>query len=225
MHGLANGSLSAPGRYFTICNRCEKRGDISPKKIWANNPLVLFSKLTDHLMDEHLLECVFCYLKFPEFKTLADHVLDAHKSEEERAQFRRFDPANPMEDEMTLPAPGGGRARSTPVSGGGRAKPTVPFLKVEDLREEPVRAKILGVKTQDTGFNDLIVKVAIGGRSYFFGLKASNENYEQLFNAFGDDDNKWVGEEFLVGLKYNEFHEKNFVHIFKAPAPKGKKGE
>ena len=125
-----------------------------------------------------------------------------------------------------LPAPGGGKARSTtPSGGGGRSKPNVPFLKVEDLREEPSRAKILAVKTQETGFNDLVVKVSIGGKPFFFGLKASNENYETLFNAFGDDDNKWVGEEFLVGLKYNDFYEKNFVHVFKAPAPKGKKGD
>jgi len=121
---------------------------------------------------------------------------------------------------MALPQPGGGRAKSTtPSGGGGRAKPTVPFLKVEDLREEPSRAKILAVKTQDAGFNDLVVKIAVNGKSFFFGLKASNENYQTLFDAFGDDDNAWVGEEFLVGLKYNEFYEKNFVHVFKAPAP------
>lgn len=195
------------------------RGD--ERKIWADNPLVLFNKLTDHMIEEHQLECAFCFLKFQSFETLAAHVLEAHKSDEERVQFKHFDAANPTsEDYMALPQPGGGRARSTtPNSGGGRAKPNVPFLKVEDLREEPSRAKILGVKTQDAGFNDLVLKVSIGGKSFFFGLKASNENYQTLFDAFGEDDNRWVGEEFLIGLKYNDFYEKNFVHVFKAPAP------
>src|ERR1700761_691947 len=220
MHDMANGNIPAPGTYFTVCNRCEKRGDTKPKKIWADNPLVLFNRLTDHLIDEHQLECAFCYVKCIDFRALATHVLEAHKSEEERAQYKHFNPTNPMEDEMALPQPGGGRAKSTtPSGGGGRAKPTVPFLKVEDLREEPSRAKILAVKTQDAGFNDLVVKIAVNGKSFFFGLKASNENYQTLFDAFGDDDNAWVGEEFLVGLKYNEFYEKNFVHVFKAPAP------
>jgi hypothetical protein len=220
MRSLGSGTIPAPAQYFTICNRCERRGDKKPKIIWANNPFVMFSRLTDHMIEEHELECVFCYLKFESFSTLSQHVLEAHKSKEERATFVHFNPNNPMEDDVMLPAPGNGRARSTtPSGGGGRAKPSVPFLKVEDLREEPSRAKILAVKTQDAGFNDCVVKVAIGGKSFFFGLKASNENYQALFDAFGDDDNKWIGEEFLIGLKYNDFYEKNFVHVFKAPAP------
>jgi hypothetical protein len=125
-----------------------------------------------------------------------------------------------------LPQPGGGKSESQRgnVGGGGkRTPPSVPFIKVEDLTEEPKRAKILGVTTKNAGFNDIIVKIAISGRSYFFGLKASNANYEALFNGFGDDENKWVGGEFLIGLNWNEFYEKNFVHVFEAPAKPPKK--
>jgi len=131
---------------------------------------------------------------------------------------------------MPLPTPGGGKRDAERGNNGGRGNstrkpPQVPFVRVEDLREEPSRAKILGVVTQNTGFNDVIVKVAINGKSYFLGLKASNPNYEALFNAFGDNENKWVGEEFMIGLNWNDFYEKNFVHIFEAPAPKSRGGK
>lgn len=222
---MGSGGIPAPAKYSTTCNRCQKRGDENPKIIWANNPYVMFARLTDHLIDEHELECVFCYLKFESFGTLAKHVLEAHKSEDERANFVHFNPNNPMEDEMALPAPGGGR--TTSQGGSGRSKATVPFLRVEDLQKEPSRAKILAVQAQDgSGFNDLIVKISIDGKPFFFGLKTSNPNYETLFNAFGADDKKWIGEEFTVGLNWNEFHEKNFVHVFDAPAKKdGRKGK
>ena len=120
---------------------------------------------------------------------------------------------------MTLPRPGGGDARSTPMQGGtGRAKPTVPYLKVEDLQSDPVHAKILAVEAKASRFNDITVKLAVGGKPFFLGLKASNPNYEMLFNGFGDDERKWIGEEIMIGLQWNEFHEKNFINIFEAPA-------
>jgi hypothetical protein len=104
----------------------------------------------------------------------------------------------------------------------GRSAPSVPFLKVEDLTAEGKRAKILGVQSQRTKYNDLVVKLAIGGRSFFFGLRLSNPNFETLYEAFGADENKWVGQEFLIGLEWNDFYEKNFVRVLEAPAKKSK---
>jgi hypothetical protein len=182
----------------------------------------------DHFIKEHSLECFFCFLKFASFEQLAEHVQAAHVSPENRGRERAPTWDEPWEGvDMALPRPGGGKSDSQRGGGrGNRQAPAVPFLKVEDLTQDPKRAKILGVQTQNTGFNDVIVKIAIGGRSFFMGLKASNPNYEALFNAFGEDDNKWVGQEFMVGLNYNEFYEKNFVHIFEAPAPeRGKKSK
>jgi hypothetical protein len=181
--------------------------------------------MNNHIEEDHALECAFCFLRFDGFAKLAQHVDDAHVSPADRRTKlptieSTLDEWGLTGEEM-LPAPGTGKRESergnTGIgSGGSRKPPAVPFLKVEDLSKDPKTAKILAVATKDTGFNDLIVKVAISGRSYFFGLKASNPNYEALFNAFGGDENDWIGEEFTVGLNWNEFYEKSFVHVFSA---------
>lgn len=177
------------------------------------------------------LECAFCWLKFAGFKELAEHVTLAHLAPEERPQVQNWEGddywRNAGENEM-LPAPGAGKSETQRGNVGGQASirkpPNVPFIKVEDLSGETVTAKILGVQTTGTGFNDIIVKISVSGRNFFLGLKASNENYEKLFNGFGPDEKKWIGEHFSIGLNYNEFYEKNFVHIFDAPAPNEKSG-
>lgn len=132
------------------------------------------------------------------------------------------------EDENMLPPVGGGKTQSQRGGGDNRGSgrrpstpPSVPFIKVEDLTQDPVTAKILGVQTQNTGFNDVIVKIAIRGRSFFFGLKASNPNYETLVKALGNDENAWMNAEFTIGLEFNEFYEKNFVNVFEVKPSDG----
>ena len=177
---------------------------------------------------EHALECAFCFLKFESLKELAQHTQEAHVSPEDRKGRDWPEWAERKDDEEMLPQPGGGKSetqRGNIGGGGKRSAPNVPFIKVEDLTEEPKLAKILAVQSKNTGFNDLIVKIAIGGRSYFFGLKSSNANYETLFNAFGDDEKKWIGQEFTIGLNWNDFYEKNFTHVFEAPAKDPKRGK
>lgn len=115
---------------------------------------------------------------------------------------------------LPQPSQGAGRTQGDSGARGRRRPPTVPFLTVENLTEEPKKAKILAVQTANVGrFNDLVVKVAMGGTSYFMGLKTNNPNYEILFNKLGDKENDWVGREFLIGLEWNEFYEKNFATI------------
>ena len=213
MPGMA---LPQPKGWFSSCQRCGY-------EIFAPSPYVVCMRMTDHVLEEHALEWAFCFLRFRDFAALAEHVNEAHTPPEKRRAIQPMN--NWWEENDMLPQPGGGKTESQRGGGkqtSGRPAPTVPFLKVEDLKTDPVRAKILAVQSTNTGFNDVIVKVAVNGRSYFFGLKASNPNYESLFKAFGDDDNKWVGQEFMVGLNWNEFYEKNFVHIFEAPAPERK---
>jgi len=181
------------------------------------------------------IECHFCYYSFASFNELADHVQQAHVAPEDRKREEGLPWTDDnMEEDMGLPAPGGGKRPSQREDGRGTARkaPNVPFLGVEDFsssgEENAVDAKILGVAIPTSGFNDIVVKIKVNNKSYFLGLKASNENYETLFNAFGDDENKWVGEEFRIGLNFNEFYEKNFVHIFSVTEPNGetkKKGK
>jgi len=223
-------NLPEPKGWSVTCAVCERRGDAVPWHFRHATPFVVIKVFRIHLEQEHELECYFCFLKFPSFQELAKHVTDAHVSSEaqhEREMREAWHPDDDREENqsMSLPTPGGGKRDAergnSGASRGNRKPPAVPFLRVEDLNpEEKNVAKILAVQTQNTGFNDVIVKIALGGRSYFFGLKASNPNYEALFNAFGENENKWVGESFTIGLNWNDFYEKNFVHVYEAPAPK-----
>ena len=40
--------------------------------------------MEEHILEEHALECAFCYLKFAGFYQLALHVNEAHLAPEER---------------------------------------------------------------------------------------------------------------------------------------------
>jgi hypothetical protein len=220
------GNLPLPKGYRSECGRCFSVGKCFV--IRAPSPYQVMARMTDHYMEKHSLECAQCYLNFADFSELAKHVKQAHVPPNERwdAQDESFW----RNEDMSLPIPGGGKQASQRENaggggrgGGGRPAPSVPYIKVEDLpSEEKVRAKILAVKTDNVGFNDAVIKIAMNGRSFFFGLKASNENYELLFKAFGSNENKWVGEEFFIGLQWNDFYEKNFIQVFDAPAPKSK---
>src|SRR5258708_1618329 len=148
--------------------------------------------------------CMFCQRTFKSFVALGMHVKTEHAAKIGAASLKLPD-RKPADDswedtgwflgeleEMALPQPGGGKTQGQRESGPTRPKrtpPAVPFIGVEDLTSDPKTAKILAVQTQNTGFNDIIVKIAISGRSYFLGLKASNPNYETLFRAFGSDEN------------------------------------
>jgi hypothetical protein len=188
------------------------------------------------MMFDARLPCAFCDKIFPDFGPLAAHVLTRHMDVGEF--LRDHGPVEQTPSESTqqwedhgwflddkendnmLPSIGGGKTPSqrTNKQIGIRKTPQVPFLTVEDVSEEPKTAKILGVQTQNTGFNDVVVKIVMGSRSYFLGLKASNPNYETLVTALGYDEKTWVGREFTIGLNWNEFYEKNFVHVFEVIA-------
>jgi hypothetical protein len=124
-------------------------------------------------------------------------------------------------EEQMLPSPTQAGQKTQGASGGGRARGQrqgPPFLKVENLTAEPKRAKILGVRTQDVGFNDLIAKVSLGGTAYFLGMKTSYQPFHALHAAFGADENDWVGREFLIQTTFDEFSEQQRMFVI-APAP------
>jgi uncharacterized C2H2 Zn-finger protein len=167
------------------------------------------------------LDCFWCGKLFKDFKVLALHVQN-HGVENFAEAIRYY---QEKETENMLPSPGGPGGQRPARDGqgsGGRPKPAVPFIKAEDLGRDPQRAKILMVQTENTGFNDVIVKIAVKGKSFFFGLKASNGNFKTLFNAFGSDENSWIGQEFMIGLEWNDWYEKNFVNVMEAPASASK---
>ena len=74
MPGVA---LPQPKGWFSSCQRCGH-------EIFAPSPYVVCMRMTDHVLEEHALECAFCFLRFRDFAALAEHVNEAHRSETER---------------------------------------------------------------------------------------------------------------------------------------------
>ncbi len=184
-------------------------------------------KMANTSMDmEGGVPCMFCQRTFKSFVALGMHVKTEHAAKISAASLKLPDrkPADDsweetgwflgeeLEEMAMLPQPGGGKTPSQRQNN--RKGPNVPFLNVEDLTETPEPAKILAIITENTGYNDIIVKIQLGARRFFWGLKASNPNYETLFRTFGANSDKWVNEEISLGLKFNSTYEKNFVEIF-----------
>ena len=68
--------------------------------------------MTDHVLEEHSLECAFCFLKFASFKELAEHVTEAHVEPEKRKS--EYTKANRESREQWTPG------RDTTQTGRGR---------------------------------------------------------------------------------------------------------
>lgn len=115
------------------------------------------------------------------------------------------------QNEMAMPTATGGegsgsRSRSTRRDG-------PPWLKTEHLTDEPKRAKILALKVEKSKYNDLVLKITMGGQAYFWGLKTSYATYKAMLDRFGDDENNWTGSEILLNNQLDEFSEQKRIHV------------
>jgi hypothetical protein len=120
--------------------------------------------------------------------------------------------------EEMLPRPGGVRTDSSTGGSGGRNFSGVQFLKVEHLSPTFRPAKILGVREKVTKYQDVELKITIGGSTYFWGLKATGnaaytKNFADLYNKFGSDENDWVGKTFFIGLEYDDYTERSYPAV------------
>lgn len=112
--------------------------------------------------------------------------------------------------------------------GGGRkdSGPRIPFIKADNLSEEPKPARILAVKTEDLNYNNVVLlKLAFGGRTFFLGLR-DNALLESLVDTLGPDEEKWVGQSFNLYAEVDDFSEKSYMRIEAASSeakPKGGK--
>lgn len=157
---------------------------------------------------EGSLDCAYCECRYNSFVELAAHVQRWHY--DSRGRFIKHET---REDGTMLPAPKAGGSTGGKTSGTGAGSP-LPFLKVEDMTKEPRRCKILGVDANGAGFNDVVMKVHLAGRNFFFGLKANNPCYRTLIEGLGNDETKWADREFSIGMEYNDFYEKNYITVF-----------
>ena len=94
-----------------------------------------------------------------------------------------------------------------PASQGKANRGGIPYLKTENVNFDKRTAKILATKLgQDQkGSATVILKIAYAGNTYLWTLRMSNPNLVILCERFGNDEEKWVGESFMLALETDEF--------------------
>lgn len=92
----------------------------------------------------------------------------------------------------------------------------LPFLKTENLNFDKRTAKILAVKPgeDNRGNKQITLKISYAGNTYLWGLRLNNPNVKHLIDMFGNDEEKWVGESFLLALETDEFTNRNWPRAF-----------
>jgi hypothetical protein len=110
----------------------------------------------------------------------------------------------------------GGRRQS--VSG------TIPKLTLENVSFDRKTARVIAVREVSGAYGKQVaIKIAYSGNTYIFYLGVSDTRVKQLCDMFGNDENKWVGREFLLFLETDDFNNRNSIHVDAAPEPSTKK--
>lgn len=128
---------------------------------------------------------------------------------------------NQKEDDMiNIAGNGGGGARPQ----GQRQRGGLPFLKAENVTAEKRVAKILGTKQGEDqrGKGKVSLKIAFAGNTYLWDLRLNNPNLATLVGLFGQHEEQWVGEQFLLGLQEDEFTNVSWPTVFASEEPKKK---
>jgi hypothetical protein len=94
--------------------------------------------------------------------------------------------------------------------GGRGGKGESDFLGIQDLTRDHTDATIQGCRQEKSkkGKDYLKVKLAFRGGVKFLYLEPWMENFKTLIQAFGADENDWVGKKIVAYNNYDEFNEK-----------------
>jgi hypothetical protein len=133
------------------------------------------------------LQCAWCDRKFEDFGPLAEHVRT------------ECGPNNQGERENNmLPLP---KQTQTAATGkGGRPE----FLKLAHLSGSPQKVTVEKLILEKTQYSDCTMLVTIDKVKYLAGLKFNTSNYENLVTAFGQDETKWPGKQFIAAPELSE---------------------
>lgn len=132
-------------------------------------------------------------------------------------------------NENMLPRPG----QNAPAQSSGqqRQRSGYPYLKETDLTLDKKEARIIQVRNNDEPvkdgqrrFSDIIVKIAVGGTIYLWGMKYNNPNFTILIEAFGQNENDWAEKKCYIFLEQEEFSGRNFIRCEPQTAASKKKG-
>jgi hypothetical protein len=107
----------------------------------------------------------------------------------------------------------------------------LPYLNLKNMHDYfhvgvSTDVKIVDCRVKQPGennFNDVTVKLNIGGRTILWGLsistpqKQGNPNLPILEEMFGSDEKNWAGQTFLMTLAQDDFSEKIFPHVVVTP--------
>jgi hypothetical protein len=111
-----------------------------------------------------------------------------------------------------------GRSRGSGQTG-------IPYLKTENVNFDKRTANIIACRVEDDAFKPgqqaVVAKIAFAGNTYLWTIRLDNPNLDILCDAFGDDEQKWVGKDFLLFLETDEFTNKNYTRV-EIPVGKGK---
>jgi hypothetical protein len=88
----------------------------------------------------------------------------------------------------------------------------IPRLKMENLSFEKRTARVLAVREEMAyGESQVIVKIAFSNSTYLWYLKKKNPNLKFLVDSFGQDETKWMDEEFFLYLENDSFNNRNTI--------------
>lgn len=108
-----------------------------------------------------------------------------------------------------------------------RRKGGMEYITNEVLSTQPREAKVIAVKYDpDNRYGARVVlKLAIDGQTKFWGVpvnKAKSPNFRILTEAFGFEENDWVGKVITLQLEQDDFSNQYFVRAG-IPVQKGRR--
>lgn len=109
--------------------------------------------------------------------------------------------------------------------GGGRERGGLPFLKITNVAFDKKTAKVLSTRMESDNFKPdqevVSVKIAYNSATYLWTLRMNNPNLDILIDAWGPEESKWIGKEFLLFLETDE-HTNNSLIRAEVPAEERK---
>lgn len=173
--------------------------------IYCGQVLLGFAELNKHFTIQQQMPVLLCKKK-PLYVTRQKAVSNCYIASKPKTE----------NEEMKLPAPvesDASQGKAAKAGGGGDG---VPFLKMEHLSLNTRReAVITDVQIPPRGgFNDVLVKIAMDGHPFIWGLKAKNPNYVLLCKQFGEDSDGWIEKKILLGIEKEQFTEKKYPKVY-----------
>ena len=98
-----------------------------------------------------------------------------------------------------------------------------PFLSYDKKTARILETKINVPVEGRQQFSDVVLKISIEGKPRLYGMKADNPELEKMVEWWGDDENRWINNEFLIYLEEDSFDGKKWVRVAQIEGEKTEK--